>query len=92
MKVSAIRSSNNSLDMAAARARVPLIKPALLALIVVLVTGMAVAQSPVPSIMQTTPNSAAPAGAEPRPSVQACRFPHCPGLGHACVSSVVRIA
>src|SRR6267378_1081585 len=63
MKVSATRSSNNFLDTAVRHVRVPLIKPAVLALIVVLVTGMAVAQNPVPSIMQTTPNSAAPAGA-----------------------------
>src|SRR6266567_3247212 len=66
MKVSATRSSNDFLDTAAAgrRACVAPIKPALLlALIVVLLTGMAGAQNPVPSIMQTIPNFAAPAGA-----------------------------
>src|SRR5712691_236088 len=65
MKVSATRFSNDFLDTAAAvrRACVAPIKPALLALIVVLLTGMAGAQNPVPSIMQTIPNFAAPAGA-----------------------------
>jgi hypothetical protein len=61
MKSSATRSSLNLLNSAVPHPRLPLV--AKLGVVVLLVTGMAMALNPVPLIMQTSPDFAAPGGA-----------------------------